>query len=393
MMHYKPLYGNPMNLGNIDDLEQGIEILDDLEQEIESDLGSEVIPVEVDVPTIFTTQDSAEAWVALLQELAREGIEFDVLNPVMFNILEEAIQMTIHDGVRAWHSGEDGVGISTITDMLQNADLTLPVPEIEGADEIDSQDSPEELARANMVLQGLTEVYGQRDFVNSDIEIYPVLYEAAVGIEEALGVSGTITSAHVAEALEYFNNIAFPDYQPEELVAALYFVVSGAVDTLDAEEESMITDDSRVDALCSDRNEAIILAAFGVDAAAKFIQFCNADAASRKLEWEDVAGRNIAKLLDVDNAAFEQYVFEAFDSATSEILAGEGSDLLQELVGGVVREPEDNLRQPPVIIEDIAETQGKATSAEGVNMYVSGAVVAGVAVGLTYLYRKIRESR
>ena len=393
MMHYKPLYGNPMNLGNIDDLEQGIEILDDLEQEIESDLGSEVIPVEVDVPTIFTTQDSAEAWVALLQELAREGIEFDVLNPVMFNILEEAIQMTIHDGVRAWHSGEDGVGISTITDMLQNADLTLPVPEIEGADEIDSQDSPEELARANMVLQGLTEVYGQRDFVNSDIEIYPVLYEAAVGIEEALGVSGTITSAHVAEALEYFNNIAFPDYQPEELVAALYFVVSGVVDTLDAEEESMITDDSRVDALCSDRNEAIILAAFGVDAAAKFIQFCNADAASRKLEWEDVAGRNIAKLLDVDNAAFEQYVFEAFDSATSEILAGEGSDLLQELVGGVVREPEDNLRQPPVIIEDIAETQGKATSAEGVNMYVSGAVVAGVAVGLTYLYRKIRESR
>ena len=89
----------------------------------------------------------------------------------------------------------------------------------------------------------------------------------------------------------------------------------------------------------------------------------------------------------MNNDTFEQFVLEAFDSATSEELAAEGSALLQELVGGVIKAPEDSLRQP------IEDKPGKATAAEGPNMYVSGAVIAGAAVGLTYLYRKIREAR
>lgn len=376
MNNYKPLYGNAPALFGLRSNDEG----DVVVQEFVSGVS----------PSIF--EDSPEVWDAIIVELS-EGDEIPaVADPSSFDQLSEDTQGEIFNLAINWHAMPE----SAEKDVLFNQLITLIFAaddELAGVELIEEEDlvgPPVPAGRDEAIElagQALSRVYAMQDLSNHDISF--VLLSAIETIQES--ISKELTVEEVVDALEAFNNIAFPTYDPEELVSCLYLTSIGSTAAIDSEEEAMVTDDTRVDALCSPTNQAIVLAAFGSDAAAKFTKFCEAAPTSRMTEWEDVAGRNIHTLLGVSRSVFEQFVLDAFDNRTAADLAKTGSEALTTLVEGVIKDTE---KDPTSVIREPRPekkpVQAKSASDKGPSLLVSGAVIAGAVVGLTALYRKLR---
>lgn len=366
MHHYKPLYGNPSSLHMNPAEDEGTISI------------SEVVSGG-EVPLIF--EGDRDVWESLIFTLTEGGLELPpVLDVATFNALDLLSQQEVHSLALSWYESDDqAAALQDLLDVLQNLSNVgggdVGSREIAGPP-ADAQDDAVDLA-----VQALAQVYPMQNLAAHDI--FFVLVDAIQQTQDALGLSVDLDA--VVSALEAFNSISFPDYQPEELASCVYLMASGASEIIDAEEQSLILDDSRPDALCSDRNKALILAAFGATASDNFMKFCNAAPQSRMVEWEDVAGRNISTLLGVDNATFETFVLDAFDSSTSEELVREGSRIIADLIDSVKESPESAFEPAPA--------PSTTVSAEGgeVNMYVAGGIVAASAIGLTMLYRKLRN--
>lgn len=375
MMHYKPLYGNNTAVD-----------------------GFRNNPEEVsDVPSVFN--DDVGLWARLVAQFEIQyGSIPAALEILNFESLNGDTQLQLLNMAMNWDSidpdafeAESNEAFALVVQAVADAEDELS-PVQSGEEEISEDElvgPPVPAGREEaleVTMQALSRVYAGQDLGNHDISF--VLLSAIEEIQQS--ISKELNVQEVVDALEAFNNIAFPTYVPEELISCLFLSAIGDTATVDAEEEAMITDDTRDDALCSQVNQSIILAAFGSEAAAKFTTFCEAAPASRMIEWEDVAGRNLHTLLGVSRPAFEQFVLDAFDERTAADLAKAGSEALTTLVEGVIKDtkadPKSVIRQPRPTPTVTVSASGKEPS-----LLVSGAVIAGVAVGLTALYRKLRS--
>ena len=82
---------------------------------------------------------------------------------------------------------------------------------------------------------------------------------------------------------------------------------------IEAETESMLTEDSREDAICSSNANNIILAEFGTDAAAKHANFCKLSGNERIEAYNAVQG-NLATLFGIPQSDWDNFVLKAVDS-------------------------------------------------------------------------------
>ena len=388
MFNYKPLYGNPAFISGVSN---------------PADEGTIEVQAIVsgDVPGLFVgKEDLWEALLVFFYEYDEENMPA-ILDLETFESLPAQSQNRVLGEITQFEFNVDAnpdlaaeqliAGINAVNNeylLSIGAPIEMPEEEIIGTVEIEGPPVPQDREmNAELVNQALARVFAGVDLSTHDI------FNVLLGIvEEIQDIGVAVTVEHLVEALESFLNIAFPTYVPEELVACVYLTVVGDSATLDAEEEGMIVDNSRADALCSSTNQAIVLAAFGSEAAAKFTQFCAAAPASRMTEWEDVAGRNLHTLIGVSREAFEKFALDAFDEGTAANLAAAGSSALTTLIESVV---DDTKKSPGSVIREPRPTKdapvGETKSAEGgPSLLVSGAVIAGGAVGLTALYRKIR---
>jgi hypothetical protein len=373
MMHYKPLFGNPMPmLGNTD----------------------ESANMSVEIPVIFGNDANAWELLTAIADLYFDGFPLNVLDTAEFDALDQLLQQEIHAyAVAIVDSGidpedertEDVENLVNAIARAEGINSPIELEESEGEDIVGPPVPEGRESAVDAVVSALATVYPMQDLANHDI--FFVLLNAVEQTQDHLGVS--LSDAQIVEALEYFNNIAFPNYPLEELASCVFLVGAGETAILDAEESSMVSDDSREDALCSDRNRSIVLAAFGADASTKFSNFCNAAPESRMGEWTDVAGRNLATLLGISAPVFESFVLDAFDNGTADDLAAKGSTALANLIGDTIKNTE---RDPKAAIRGPQGVTKSASDDSGNHLLVAGAVFAGAAVGLHMLYKKIRNS-
>jgi len=397
-MHYKPLFGNPSKLhGGITsadadtlprdtDEETGM-IVSTAESEVNSDnsdgLDIEELEAIGDEPTaapaIFSDNGNEAVWDEMILAVYNEGDgpTFAVFDVSAFETLPVSSQDAVLNSAIAWFEEidelEKGRLFAELLVMLEDAEAEwtgIVTGEIDPDVDGPTQEQADIEVDAD-VLAALNVVFPMRDLFLHDMNI--VLAESVRQTNASIGRD--MTQQEIASAVETFCNIAFPEYQPQELAMIVFLTANEDQSALETEEMEIISDDTRPDALCSERNTAIILAAFGEAAAAKFTDFCKLSPNDRLVFWEDTAGRNLMTLLGVSNDAFESYVLDSFDSATAEDLAVKGSQKLKDLVGSSIGD-----KKAPA-----------TTSAESPNMWLTGAIIAGGAVGLTMLYRKIHN--
>jgi hypothetical protein len=384
MMHYKPLYGNPMNLGNVDSNSDDADVVI-----------SEISDERVGTPVVF--QMNEDAWAALVGNIvARFGTPFPVLYADEFDNLPADVQDRIHRNTVSWYEYFDPQDETFKNNLFEALLLDIQTIQVEmdALEDAEIEDEDVEVSEGEALLDvvdaGLSQSLPSQFTEEKIADMRNVLLGAAIQIEGDPELHVSIEC--VSRAVESFINVAFPDYMPEELIACLYLSCTGQDEAVDAEELSMIKDDSRPDALCSERNKAIILAAFGEAAAEEFQEFCNMDGAGREESWQ-LVGRNLSTLLGVSNDAFEAYVVDSFDQATADDLAAEGSEILQALIDDVI----DRTADEPMSVIQIprpAQSSGgieETAAASGLGMLGTTAILGGAAVGLTLLFRRIKN--
>lgn len=195
-------------------------------------------------------------------------------------------------------------------------------------------------------------------------------------------------------AIQMYKLIAFPEYSPEELTSTIYYAGEGNNEILSAEMIAVVSDDSRDDALCSPKNRALILNAFGESAAARFDDLCLAAPESRLLEIERNQG-SLAATLGIDEALFDQFVVETFDFGIDNALfqvrnSTQFDDAISQTVkhiqeGGHAREI-SNIRETSQRVEGGT----KATSAT-TQKVVAGAAVVGTIGALAYFIHRVNR--
>ena len=382
MMNYKPLFGNPLSFG-------------DIPTDAPAELSVQAVVSNDELPAVFF--DAPDAWsvVESLADLYFEGLSMGILAPVIFDALDLSLQQQVFAlasavaGMDIDLEDERPAEVTALVNAMADAEgvsspLVDPPEDVAGDPETDGPILiPGRDAAVALVTGALSSVFPFQDLSSHDI--FFVTLETVEQLQDSLGRE--LTEAQVVEALEAFNNVAFPTYEPTELIACLTLVAEGQDQVLQVEEASILTNDSREDAFCSNRNKAIILAAFGNEAVAKFESFCAHDKNGRLSIWTGAAGRCVCNILGVDTTNFEQFVLDSFDNRTADDLAELGSLVLEDLVEDVV----DNVRQSP---ETALEGTGKsAKSAEGgsPNILLGGAVAAAAVVGLVMLHKQINK--
>ena len=352
MMHYKPLFSNPVETEN-------------------------------------TNIDAV--WVALQDALAHT--DYVSLNPETHedNLDQEFLERLYSEATRWYNSSGVDTSLEEMESLLLEADIMIsgvdeemtprePEDEYNFTEE-EVEPSEEEMERYDTVATGLELVFAPLE-VNNGMD--HVLFEAA---SPRNGYQRAVTQEDIVNAVSRFNQIAFPDYQPEELIASLYLIMEGEIGILDEEERSMVVDSLREDAFCSDRNKGIILAAFGEEPARKFIEFCNKTPESRIQEWDE-KGRSLHNIIGVAKDVFDSYSLAAFDSATSEELSTRGSQKLEDLVARVVDRTKD---EPTSVIRKPRTPSAKTASR--MDTITKVAILSASAVGAAFLVKKIYESR
>jgi hypothetical protein len=398
MMNYKPLFGNPLSFG-------------DISTDAPAELSVQAVVSNDELPAVFF--DAPGAWdvVNSIADLYFEGLSMGILAPVIFDALDLSLQQQIFAlasavaGMDIDLEDERPAEVTALVNAMADAEgVSSPLdeivgPPVGGAGDEELVGPPEDGvgdpetdgpilipgrdAAVALVTGALSSVFPFQDLSSHDI--FFVTLETVEQLQDSLGRE--LTEAQVVEALETFNNVAFPTYEPTELIACLTLVAEGQDQVLQVEEASILTNDSREDAFCSNRNKAIILAAFGNEAVAKFESFCAHDKNGRLSIWTGAAGRCVCNILGVDTTNFEQFVLDSFDNRTADDLAELGSLVLEDLVEDVV----ENVRQSP---ETALEGTGKsAKSAEGgsPNILLGGAVAAAAVVGLVMLHKQINK--
>lgn len=218
-------------------------------------------------------------------------------------------------------------------------------------------------------------------------DIYEVILNCVLTFP-SMGVPA-ITHEEILRSIKLFKIATFPTYEPEELVEFIYNVAMGNYELLAAEMNAVIKDDSRSDALCSQRNRDLVLGAFGEEAAKKFDDFCNAAPDSRIIEIEN-QGLSLSSVLGVDPAVFDQFVIESFDGATVDALTRDGA-ALRGAIRDVVRDVAG--KAPSKASSEAFKVQGKtlATSEMSTTQKVfTGVALLGTAFGL---YKMVHGNR
>lgn len=350
MLNYQPLYGNPTSLG-----------FAQLENQ--------------DSPTPDKYLQDPEDWANFQKYWEEVGAQYDVTDAQKYEMLSEDAQASVDAAV--------DLVKRLIEEEVSDEEAAVFMSEIKSATDFAERElfTASDENAVKIIDEVLLEVYNKVSDEFSD-----ALFNAIVALQNERETN--ITAEQLRTGLIYFNSVAFPVYQPEELIACIFLAFENETDKLESEFNSMITDDLRPDALCSPKNAAIVLAQFGQKSATKFNEFCAKSPNERLDAVLSAEGNGLAGIFGISESKFVDYVMEAFDNATADKLAAMGSQAMIDLVGTVITDPISNIVNPPK--KEDKSPSGEAASLVSTPLAI--ALAAGSLVGLTLLARKIHKS-
>lgn len=380
MKHYTPLFPNPSALG--------------------STPTSGFDPMYV--PQIILNAGFDQEWLALTDEISSLGEVNEytcrLLLPDVLDNADLAVQDSVLLSLEAWANGERTSGD---TDDMITVLSVLDLEETPASDEEDELVGPP-MPESREAMYDFTRAALSRVFPMQSLEsheIFFVLLETIESLKDSLKISPDLED--IVDALTAFNTVAFPEYPVEELVACVYLTFQNQEGELEAAEVDMVSNDFAPDALCSERNRAIILAGFGEAAAAKFDAFCAMDPQDRLHAWSLLGAPKVANLIGVEPVDFEEFVLRSFNKDLASVMESEGyalqeiadqgaggsavADIVEDTRRRVEKDPKNSVRQPkkvPASAAELSPTQ----------KVVGGAVLLGSLIGLGMLARKINRA-
>jgi len=317
MRHYKPLYGNPAT-DRLYGVVRGDVALPNPADEAEV---SEVTVSEAVLPEGVIEGELQDAWSAVQSAFqTRYGIS---LSTSAFEALDTAFQIGLLQSMVEQESqilSDDEIA-QTFADMIaEEMGIEGAAGGVESLEDLENDERNFEVA-----LNVFVDLFPNTQQAAGTHDIVAVVADALDAIESELDI--LIQPIEVRNAVAAFKNIGFPEYSAEELVEILAITAQGNDLLIELEKEEMLSDDTREDAICSDKANAIILAQFGEQAAASHKALCALSPAERMAKVAENGG-SLAATLGIPASDWESFVLDSIDNIiTPELLAQEGAAL------------------------------------------------------------------
>ena len=385
MRHYTPLYGNPAS-----DRLFGIARGDILQNPAESDIQeSEIVASEAIYPEGVVEGELEGVWSLVSAAFQnRYGMEltaesFDALDT---NFRNGFLQSMVDNESELENNDE---AVEVLADMIAE-EMGI---ETAGDDVDDLEDLEDESRTFDLAIDVVANNFSHHSDKNGYTDMIAVVADALDNIEAELDV--IVAPVEINNAIVTFKTIGFPEYSAEELVEILAITAQGNDLLIDLEKEEMLSDDSRDDAICSDKANNIILARFGEAAAAKHKELCALSPAER-MSRLDQNGGSLAAVLGIPSADWEEFVLDSIDNIiTPELLEQEGkalSSAVKEVVKGAVNN-KDALKTSSrgVLSTEASATGGEVKPLTTTGKIISGVAVAGLVLGGYHFIKKVRE--
>lgn len=374
MNKYTPLYGNPAGAMDYADRLYGAARVDVVQ-------GMHSNPAEV--PEVVVEAELENVWGEITQLLKdKYGVE---MTNELFNSADSADMniylQTLVDQEAAILASEDLLE-AYVDELAKVLDLEHAG---EGVDDL--EDLENETRTFDLAIDSVNELFPNAEDAN---DLIATVANALDAMESDLNVFAE--PVEVVDAIKKFKSLGFPYYEPEELVELIYLTAENKAQLIAEETESMLTEDARDDAICSNGANDIILAAFGTDAAASHLAFCGLSADER-IDAYNAANGNLATLFDIPQTDWDNFVLEAVSTIlVPKMLEAEGA-VLKEQISKVLEQASKDPKNALKTSSGSTLGRSQATSGEMTTTHkvVSGLAIVGALVGSLYFIKKVRE--
>lgn len=386
MNKYTPLYGNPLGAEDRADRLFGLgseDHADRLFGVARADIVSGIHSNPVEVPDVVSEAELVQVWNAIGQLLKdKYGVDLtvEVFNSADSDAMNIYLQTLVDQEANIL--ADDDLLEAYVDDLAEVLDLEHAGEGVQGIDDLDDDSRTFDLAidsvsecfpNASDANDMIATVANALDAMEADLETFA----------EPVEVIGAITK---------FKSLGFPSYAPEELVELIYLTATNEGILIEAETESMLTEDSRNDAICSNDANNIILAEFGADAAAKHAQFCAFSGNDRIVAYNAVQG-NLATLFGIPQSDWDNFVLKSIEGLITPELLADGGAALRSEIGTVLERASKDPKNALKANTNTAIGSSKVTSGpmSTTSKVVTGLTVAGALIGSLYFIKKVRE--
>tara|TARA_B100000900_G_scaffold410034_1_gene426985 strand:- start:1863 stop:3026 length:1164 start_codon:yes stop_codon:yes gene_type:complete len=386
MNRYTPLYGNPLGAEDHADRLFGLgseDHADRLFGTLRADVVSGMHSNPVEVPDVVSEAELGQVWNAIGQLLKdKYGVDLtiEVFNSADSDDMNLYLQTLVDQ--EAQILGDDDLLEAYVDELAEVLNLEHAGEGVQDIDDLDDDSRTFDLAIASV-----NECFPNASDIN---DMVATVANALDAMETDLETFAE--PVEVIGAINKFKSLGFPSYAPEELVELIYLTATNEGILIEAETESMLTDNSRNDAICSNDANNIILAEFGADAAAKHAQFCGLSGTERINAYNAVQG-NLATLFGIPQSDWNNFVLKSVEGLITPELLADGGAALRSEIGTVIerasKDPKNALKMNTNT--SIGGSQATSSPMSTTSKVVTGLSVVGALIGSLYFIKKVRE--